>query len=248
MMGAATAMLNDVKFYQLTVQSVREGAFHMPILFLPTSPAGESEVCPITHEPMGSPSYTVPYYQGSKKRRKKQAEEEGCPPVLSKHPHLQCAQIVECKHSFDARALMIHFLRNSMTCPLCRAGDPSIVMSASATFPREEWLLSIEKQIKRQNQPEVSRVIIHDSVLRSSVVVVSLFLYDTLEDEGQEPVHGMQFQMFLEPIARRHHDPAAVGPEGVLVALNELGVLPVNDILIEYQLDEDSLRYSLLPS
>ena len=218
----------------------------MPILLLPTTLTDEP--CSITHEAIGSPTYTVPYYGNTKKRKKQQ----GCPPVLSKYPHLQCAKIAECGHSFDARALMVHFLRNSMTCPLCRAGDASIVMSAAATFPREEWLLSIEKQIKVQNQPEISRVIIHDSVLRSSTVLVSLFLYDTLEDEGQEPVHGMQFQMFLEPIIhRRRRDGASSppsSPEGVLVALNNLGVLPVTDILIEYQLDEEALRYSHLPT
>ena len=61
----------------------------------------------------------------------------------------------------------------------------------------------------------------------------------------------MQVTMNMEPIQRRlhHHqqdEEEQVGQERLLLALEQQGVLPLNEALIEYQLNEDALRYSLL--
>ena len=128
-------------------------------------------------------------------------------------------------------------------------------MSAAASFPDEKWILEIEGQIRKEMQspppPSITtRIIIHDMTVHSPTVVLSIFLYDSLE-EGHDPIHGMQVTMNMEPIQRRlhHHqqdEEEQVGQERLLLALEQQGVLPLNEALIEYQLNEDALRYSLL--
>jgi len=239
------------RFLQMTAQSRMEDEddinFTMQLLFLPRAPEGQENICAITQDEIGSVAYTTPYFCGSAScgKRKAPCSDGPCPPVLSKHPHLHCIQLPECQHYFDARALVIHFMRNSMTCPLCRGGHPSAVLSAAHTFPNEEWILSVEREIKREAQPaDITRVVIQDTALRSPSVMVSLFLYDSHEENGH-PVHGMQFPMFLEPVLQRRNALHNT-QEQVLLALNQLEMLPLSEVLIEYQLDQESLRYSLL--
>lgn len=49
--------------------------------------------------------------------------------VAEEAPELTKATIAECGHGFSALALVYHFLKNEMTCPLCRRGHAGARMS-----------------------------------------------------------------------------------------------------------------------
>ena len=100
----------------LSVMGAKEG----PTIIL-TVPRQDDEHCSITLEPIGEPPLALQF------------------PPLSSNPLLTCAEMEECGHRFNAMALIAHFARNSMTCPMCRAGLANNPMDVCASFPNESW-------------------------------------------------------------------------------------------------------------
>jgi len=185
------------------------GYYRMAIRFLPSAPEGEENICAITQDRIGSVSYENPYF--------KTENNNGCPPVLSRYPHLQCIQIIACNHYFDARALVMHFMRNAMNCPLCRYGHALAPLDHSVSFPGESWLTAADNEMQRQRRmmsssssqnhafpPSFAELMsrrtrfIQDvtSLLSLQPVTAHIFLYDN-PDNTENPVHGLQVPMNL---------------------------------------------------
>jgi len=70
-------------------------------------------------------------------------------PIQSKPRH-SCIEL-QCSHRFNGMALLVHFAKNSMTCPMCRAGIQD-KMNFWASFPHEPWL-EIMQNIIASDQP-----------------------------------------------------------------------------------------------
>ena len=139
----------------------------MPLLLLPVNNLS-TDHCPITFEPIGSNTYyPPPPFQHN----------ESNPCLLLTNPkysHLLCMELMNCKHRFDARALVSHFLHNGLICPLCRQGNANTVFDVSATFKGFEvsdWV--IEHQDLRA--PKRRRVMMAD-------LMAAIFLFETLEN------------------------------------------------------------------
>lgn len=140
--------------------------------------------------------------------------------------------MVLCGHRFDVRALLIHFMRNTMTCPLCRAGVGSTILSCQSSFPEEAWMCEAETRIQSEKEKEENRRQQEDgilagrlqsmyyhvtlpsmllSTLHEQTVNASLFFYDmpvpALNAEtNYYPIHGMQFELELLPLEPHHRD------------------------------------------
>ena len=93
------------------------------------------ELCAITCEDIGSPDAVVPF-----------APSNMTP--LKAHPHLSCAAL-SCGHRFHASALLVHFMRNSLTCPLCRSGASTLPTKASLPIRKEPWFRETHAAITR---------------------------------------------------------------------------------------------------
>ena len=188
----------------------------------------DGEECPISSESIGSTDYIPPYSSYSENKRKRvkhQVPQE----AFTEHPNLYCAQM-ECGHRFDSRALLIHFMRNAMKCPMCRAGVKSNV-SCKRSFPEEKWLCEVEGRIAEEirNEEEMRRE--EDAALAGSlqnvlyfnfpsvllntlnnhVVSAALFFYDTpipvnLDSTEYYPIHAMRYSMDLLPLELHHRD------------------------------------------
>jgi hypothetical protein len=72
-----------------------------------TEPRSNTEICSITLDPIQE-NPTICDFQIS-----------GTP--LQSKPNHSCIQL-SCNHRFNGMALLIHFAKNSMTCPMCRSG------------------------------------------------------------------------------------------------------------------------------
>lgn len=83
-------------------------------LLLSLSEPRPDEECSIALESI--PDYRLPFLP------------DGPQPVLESQPALTKA-CLPCGHGFNAMALLYHFAKNSMTCPICRAGHAKAVMS-----------------------------------------------------------------------------------------------------------------------
>eukprot|EP00961_Rhodomonas_salina_P075896 1018714-Rhodomonas_salina.2 len=118
---------------------------------LPTPPPHNQHPAEVMHETQTSAQETVAVLCVSKDRSRhkrtqlnvtfsKAMQEQTCPimaaaihdvtvdflpastTLFDKHPEFNQAVINECGHTFHALALMYHFLRNCMACPVCRRG------------------------------------------------------------------------------------------------------------------------------
>ena len=58
--------------------------------------------------------------------------------VLQEQP-FTCIQVVPCSHRFEAVGLIAHFVLNSMTCPLCRAGTSAKLDLSAEPFQSQPW-------------------------------------------------------------------------------------------------------------
>ena len=96
------------------------GSKQGPTIIL-TAPRQDDEHCSITLEPIGEPPASLQFIP------------------LSRNPLLTCAEMEVCGHRFNAMALIAHFAKNSMTCPMCRAGLAKNRMDVCASFPNEPW-------------------------------------------------------------------------------------------------------------
>lgn len=83
-------------------------------MLLGLSEPGPDEECSITLEPIGE--YSLPFLP------------DGVRSVIPTQPALAKASL-PCGHGFSALALLYHFAKNSMTCPICRAGHAKAVMT-----------------------------------------------------------------------------------------------------------------------
>jgi hypothetical protein len=152
-------------FLQLTAEST-DGEFAMPFLLLPPPDTASANTvcCPITHEPIGSETYAPP-------------TSSSLPALLLTQPayaHLLCMELIDCKHRFDARALVAHFLHNGMTCPMCRQGNPKALFDARATFRHYDlspWVLHQHDVLRTQKR---RRIMV-------SNMLAAILLFDTLE-------------------------------------------------------------------
>ena len=125
----------------------------------PVEADGNEVVCSITYEPIGSLDAYVPFAP------------PGLPP-LSGHPSLTCGKL-SCGHKFHASAILVHYMRNGMRCPLCRAGQDALPCSES--FPKNEpWFqttaaniaadIAVEMETHRQEDAETARLMMLDQV------------------------------------------------------------------------------------
>ena len=90
------------------------------------SPKDADEQCPITQCFIGG---------------KQEEDEDNIPPaLLQSQPELHCLEIEPCKHRFNARALLLHFIHNKLNCPLCRHGAKTPIDLSRGTFAQEEWV------------------------------------------------------------------------------------------------------------
>jgi hypothetical protein len=100
--------------------------------------AEEGEVCDaITMEPMGAPNDELDRYG------------------LRERPELNCAVCQQCKHRFDARALMRYFVCHSVRCPICRTGHTEPMDVRRGPLAEEGWV-----------SPKVWRVIVSGTTFR----------------------------------------------------------------------------------
>jgi hypothetical protein len=216
----------------------KERTENVPIFIC--QPNQEDEQCPITAENIGSPSYTPPYCEGldeprsdGPKAKKTKFEPKKNVPLFSDFPTLTCAEML-CGHRFDARALLIHFVRNSMSCPMCRGGVSSSTLSCKASFPNEKWLCNVEERILSEMQREEDTQRNEDAMLAGNLqtmyyyhfnlpslihntlqdqrINASLLFYDTpipVRDDvrlHQEAIHGMLFELEMMPLEIRQRD------------------------------------------
>ena len=91
------------RLVKLYPEGRRVGTMKVRLIKPPVPP----EICAITTEPIGSVDAEVPFAPAG--------------PPLSACPQLTCAEL-PCGHRFHASAILVHLLRNSLRCPLCRAG------------------------------------------------------------------------------------------------------------------------------
>lgn len=82
--------------------------------------------------------------------------------VLVERPELSKATIEGCSHSFSALALLYHFARNEMTCPLCRHGHSGVKMGGSS-MPQHLALgiaghLATAARVERMERVEADRL------------------------------------------------------------------------------------------
>ena len=112
--GVGLRMQKKIKL--ISAIESREG----PTILL-TTPHQDDEQCSITLGPIGEPPLSL----------------QAVP--LSSDPLLTCAEMEVCGHRFNAMALIAHFAKNAMTCPMCRAGLANNKMDMRASFPNEPW-------------------------------------------------------------------------------------------------------------
>lgn len=189
--AAKAAAAVRVEFLQLTGQGsthhhhANNTTITLPLLLLPAPPPQEEVVCPITHEPIGSETYTLPPGFSSAETPSVNCEPPKQTTSLLTHPkyaHLLCMELMDCKHRFDARALVAHFLHNGLTCPMCRRGNADAVFDARATFKGfavSNWVLHHPKlrAAKRRR-------------LMAGDIMAALLLFDTLVDHQQQHLEG----------------------------------------------------------
>lgn len=89
------------------------------------TPKDDQEQCPITQDVITAHD---------------EANEELPHALMQTHPELTCFEIVQCKHRFNARALLLHFMYNKLNCPLCRHGTNAPVDLSSGTLAEESWV------------------------------------------------------------------------------------------------------------
>lgn len=154
-----------------------------------TAPAPEEE-CSIAMEPMNA--YRLPFVPASFKKSH----------LIKDQPSLTKATL-PCGHSFSALALVYHFLKNSMTCPCCRAGkagekmgEQSVPQHMRRFFSRHlartrteeerEQIASDAMAAAQILQHEVSSTYHHHDFLSLSVtrLILSLYPYATLDSSS----------------------------------------------------------------
>ena len=117
--------------HTVTVTDARTGHSQPVVLFAPE----DSSLCSITLEPLAvnTPMWGLDLKAGP----------------VSAHPTLMAVRL-KCGHCFNAMALLIHFAKNTMQCPLCRRGSHSSRLNLRRHFGSEPWLRAVEASIGRE--------------------------------------------------------------------------------------------------
>ena len=267
-------------------------AFTLPVILFPTQPPSSSttsealvlnketekeennnhehDVCVITQEPIGSATYTTPFYCHPQGKDRDDHRQEGCPPVLALYPHLKCMQISSCGHYFDARALVVHFMHNAMNCPLCRKGNGKVVLDASKTFPDSSrsrrkanpWLFEVERKIQAARQqdeepqesevaqwPSTVSIMAYGNLHPFSYGMVGYFWFHSSIDESVLPVQGMRVPLYLDSIQSAQWQPSPHRNNGgglprfmMQQEGNVVRLRPLHEMLMEFRADRESLR------
>jgi hypothetical protein len=124
----------------------QDGSFRLPLMLL--CEGTKTRECPITCEAMDA-EYMCPWFKDG---------QTPCPPLMQPPlAHMNCLRVVWCGHEFNARALVMHFLRNSMSCPLCRHGHTSAKLAVESSFPGvAPWAVEAEHRVcMQQEEPRV---------------------------------------------------------------------------------------------
>lgn len=154
------------------------------------SEPGPNEECSITLDPISD--YRLPFLP---------QEVPSC--VMTGEPGLTKASL-PCGHSFNAMALLYHFTKNSMTCPICRAGHPHAQM-ASQSLPfhaRKHFTQHLESLHTQEVNDQIAadanlaaRILQQEVSRRASGgfmpmtrIVLLLHAYDSMDaGSGQDP-------------------------------------------------------------
>lgn len=169
--------------YTLQVRTPRAQRGSKTLVLRLSEPAADEE-CSITLEPMRE--YRLPFVP----------EEEAQNCVVVGEPALTKASL-PCGHGFHALALLYHFAKNSMTCPICRAGhakaqitEQSVPFHMRKHFAAHLASLRAEESNEqiaadavaaaRMLELEVSRLN-NSGFMPMTRVVLILYVFDTME-------------------------------------------------------------------
>lgn len=113
------------------------------------------EECSITMEPIAD--YRLPFVPEKFKKQH----------LIKNQPTLTKATL-PCGHSFSALALVYHFLKNSMTCPCCRAGQANERMGEQ--FVPSHMRRFFSKQLALSRTEEEQEQITHDAMAAAQMM------------------------------------------------------------------------------
>lgn len=136
--------------------------------------------------------------------------------MIVDEPLMTKATIAGCGHSFNALALLYHFVKNEMTCPCCRHGHSKKRMSMQSVPPhiREVMEYQVEKSLREERDQEAaSDTLSIMSMIESEVtpamflrfVQASLILYAYVGADSLAPMLVQEIRLessFLEGILR----------------------------------------------
>ena len=183
-------------------QDPESGLYILPVraaqrnktLLLSMSEAAPEEECTITLEPIKD--YRLPFLP------------DGPQCVLESLPNLTKASL-PCGHGFNALALLYHFAKNSMTCPICRAGHAKAVVTEQSVpvhlrkhFSKHLASLRVEESHEQiasdalaaaqAMEQEVSRQ--NSGFMPMTRIVLILYTFDTMD------VYSNHGASLVEPI------------------------------------------------
>lgn len=161
-----------------------------------TAPEPDEE-CAITMEPMAE--YRLPFVPDTFKKQ--------C--LIKTQPTLTKATL-PCGHGFSALALVYHFLKNSMTCPCCRAGQANERMGEKFVPPHMRRFFS--KQLALTRTAEEQEQITTDALAAAQMLqyevsyeilalpvtrlVLSLFAFSSLDSSSSpEPTLALELPL-----------------------------------------------------
>lgn len=131
----------------------------------------EGECCPVTCDAIGSGG--VPHVPS------------GVRSPLAGFPELTCMQL-PCGHRFEGTAVIVHFLRSAMQCPLCRAGVGER-MDPVRSLRGERWLQTATRSIAMADATE-ARVPAED---RHMMLLLELLQQEAMEASGVSGVAAL---------------------------------------------------------
>jgi hypothetical protein len=174
----------DSETGQYTLQ-VRAAQKTSRTLLMTLSEPVEDEECSITLAPIRE--YRLPFMP---------EDEEAPNCVVEGAPQLAKASL-PCGHGFNAMALLYHFVKNSMTCPICRAGHAQARMAEQSVPPcarkhfaehlaslrveeTQEQIAADAMAAARMLEIEVSRIS-HAGFMPMTRIVLILYAFDTMD-------------------------------------------------------------------
>ncbi len=96
-------------------------------------------------------------------------------PLQSK-PHHKCVQL-GCGHRFNGMALLMHFAKNCMICPVCRSGIENEKLDYFLSFPGEPWLQTFTNIIQTGEHASITRPAYFE-IIRSESELIDVFYFD----------------------------------------------------------------------